>query len=464
MAAEHLTRTPGAVERGVDRFMPSCLRPLWERLRTSQLAYRMMHGTFWSALGAGSTQFMTLLTSVLAARLLGRQQFGQYGVLMTTLGMFGVVAGFGVGATATRYIARFRSTNQARAGRIVALSRLVAVMAGGLATMALYGGAPLLATRMLAAPHLLPLLQIGSLQVLLSSLNSTQYGILAGFEAFQAVARLSLINAVLAFVLMVIGILWQGLYGAVLGQLLAIALGLLLGEWAVRAEMRRHGIFCRYSGCTAERRVLLDYSLPAVLSGIMVTPITWCAMALLVNQADGYAEMGLFNAANSWQKVILFVPGCLGSVALPLLTNLQASESYQSFRRALRYQIGVNALLAAIPAVLISLSSWLILASYGPAFRTGWPVLVVLAYAAVPNAVSAALGTVLASIGAMWWGVGLNAVWGGLLVCGTYLLSRGGALGLAGAYAGAYTLHLLFTALVTRWCLLRQAAAEGERS
>lgn len=449
-------RTLGLVEQVVNRLMPSLLRPFWQRLCRSQLAYRMMHGTFWSSLGAGSTQLMMLVTSVVAARLLGRQQFGQYGVLMTTLGMFGVVAGFGIGATATRYIAKFRATDRERTGRVIGLSRLVAAMTGGLATLALFFGAPLLATRMLAAPELTSLLQLGSIQVLLSAVNSAQYGILAGFESFYGIARLSLFSAALSFVLIVAGVVWQGVHGAVLGQVLAIAIGLLLGEWAVWRETRHHAIKCCYQGCGAERRILFDFSLPAVLSGVMVTPITWGAMAIIVNQPGGYVEMGLFNAANSWQKVILFVPGCLGSVALPLLTNLHTSEIGQSFRRALRYQLLANSLLAAVPALLIALCSWLILAGYGPTFRSGWPVLVVLACAAVPNAVAAALGTALASIGAMWLGVVLNGVWGILLLICTWLLSRWGAFGLAGAYAVAYACHLLLSLLVTYRCLERQ--------
>lgn len=448
-------RTLGLIERNVDRLMPALLRPLWERLRGSQLAYRMMHGTFWSSLGSGGTQLMMLATSIVAARLLGKQQFGQYGVLMTTLGMFGVVAGFGIGATATRYISKFRVTDRERAGRIIGLSRLVAGVTGGLATMALFLAAPQLADRILAAPDLAPLLQLGSLQVLLSALNGAQYGILAGFEAFYGIARLSVLSAIFLFLLVVAGIVWHGLYGAVLGQLLAIACGLLLGEWVLRSEMRRHAIVCSYRGSGVERHILFDFSLPAVLSGIMVTPITWSAIAVMVNQPGGYAEMGLFNAANAWQKVILFVPGCLGSVALPLLTNLYASDAGQGFRRTLEYQLWINALLAAVPALLIALSSGLILAGYGPAFRSGWPVLVVLAFAAVPNAVAAAMGTALASIGTMWPGVFLNAVWGGLLISAAWLFSGWGALGLATAYACAYSFHLLFSLLVIRYCLLR---------
>ena len=454
-------REPGIVERLLDRLMPSVAQPVWEKLRASNLAYRMAHGTFWSSMGAGSTQALMLFTSIVAARLLGQQEFGRYGVLMTTLGMFGVVAGFGIGATATRFIAQLRGADPARAGRIMGLSRLVALLTGALAALALFLAAPLLAAGPLADASLTPVLQLGSLQVLFSSINSAQYGVLAGFESFRGIARLSLAAACLSFIAVAIGIVWNGVVGAVAGQLLAIAISLLLVEWAIKSEATRHGIVCSYSDCLSERGVLLGFSLPAVLSGIMVTPVAWCTFAIIVNQPNGYAEMGLFNAANAWQKVILFVPGCLGAVALPLLSNLQSNDASQTFQRALRYQITLNAILSALPALLIAASSVLILSSYGSGFRAGWPVLVLLAYAAVPNAVAAALGTALASMGAMWWGVLLNAVWGSLLLISAYFLRPWGALGLAAAYGISYTVHLLLTTAVTCRCIARKQQAEA---
>ena len=446
-------RTPGAVERYVNRMMPAFLRPLWNRLRGSGVAYRLLHGTFWSSLGAGSTQLVMLATSVVAARLLGRQQFGEYSVLMTTLGMFGVVTGFGIVATAARYIAEYRSKDPVQAGRIIGLTRVLSVTLGVVSTVVLFCGAPLLAARVLATPSMISVLQLGSLQVCISVMVSAQYGILTGLEAFRKIARLSLLSASLSLIFIIAGILYYGISGAVIGQVAALFIALIVGERAVYGETIRHSIPCSLHGCSAERRILFYFSLPAVLSGVMVTPVGWCAAAIIVNQPHGYAEMGLFNAANAWQKVIMFVPGCLGSVALPILSNLHASPASEDFNQAMRYQLRVNFVLAAVPASIIALLSWIILSCYGSDFSSGWPVLVILACAAIPNALAAALGTVLASAGKMWFGALLNLVWGGVLLGLVYVLRHKGAFGMAWAYAVAFS----FQCLLGYWVVKRFA-------
>ena len=39
-------------------------------------------------MGAGASQSLMLLTSIISARILGKQQFGEFGIINNTIGMF----------------------------------------------------------------------------------------------------------------------------------------------------------------------------------------------------------------------------------------------------------------------------------------------------------------------------------------------------------------------------------------
>ena len=110
---------------------------------------RFARGAAWSLIGAVISQGLTLAACILTARILGRAGFGELGIVNTTVGMFGVFAGLGLGLTATKYVAEFRANDPARAGRILALSSAVAVVAGGVISVVLFLLAPFLATRTL---------------------------------------------------------------------------------------------------------------------------------------------------------------------------------------------------------------------------------------------------------------------------------------------------------------------------
>jgi len=124
------------------------------RLEASSLGLRLARGAFWSLVGAVISRVLGVLASVLVARMLGREGFGELGVIQSTVGMFGTFAGFGLGLTATKYVAEFREKDAAKAGRIMALSERIALFTGGLTAVALIVLAPWLAARTLAAPRL----------------------------------------------------------------------------------------------------------------------------------------------------------------------------------------------------------------------------------------------------------------------------------------------------------------------
>ena len=113
--------------------------------RADSLRGRFARGAVWSLIGAVISQGSSLAASVITARLLGRERFGEYGMIQSTVGMFGVFAGMGLGLTATKYVAELRVTNPRRAGRMIALSTAVALGTASTAVVALFAAAPWLA-------------------------------------------------------------------------------------------------------------------------------------------------------------------------------------------------------------------------------------------------------------------------------------------------------------------------------
>ena len=412
-------------------------------ISASPLTQRLAGGAFWSTLGAVLSQALALVGSIATARLLGREQFGQYGMVLSTVGMVTAFAGFGLGATATRYVAEHRCLDPERAGRIVALSSLVSIATGLVACAALLIFAPFLAARSLASPQLSGLIRLASGMILLGAVNGAQMGALAGFEAFRRIARLNLYGGALTCLLVVLGVWAYGLSGALLGQVAALALICLLSRLALRAEARRFGVPLGYAGCGRERAVLLAFSLPAVLAGLMVAPVNWACAAILVNAPQGYAEMGIFNAAAAWQRAILFLPGSIGAIVLPMLAELHGAQKRQQYQKALRVNLILNGGAALCVFPVLALCSRLIMRSYGPAFEAGHLALILLGCSAVLFALGSVIGNAIASAGNMWYGFLFNAMWGCVYVAAAwYLAPRYGAAGLALANCIAYLLHL----------------------
>jgi O-antigen/teichoic acid export membrane protein len=169
----------------------SCPRPvqsLWGRIAASELHSRLVRGAFWSLAGAVISQGLALVALIVAARVLGKTQFGEYGMIASTVGALGVFAGLGLGLTATKFVAEHRLRDPGRAGRILGLSTETAVVSGLVVSVSLYVLAPVLAERTLNAPQLVWELRLGCALLFLNALNGMQTGALCGLEAFKAIA------------------------------------------------------------------------------------------------------------------------------------------------------------------------------------------------------------------------------------------------------------------------------------
>lgn len=421
--------------------LPSPIRSLVERIEASQLGKRLAHGAFWSLVGTLVYRGLNMAAMILLARILGKVEFGEVGVIQSTMGMVQTLAGFGLGWAATKYVAEFRKSDPARAGRIISFSNLVATGTGGVMALLFYGFAPWLAQHSLAAPHLARPLQVSSLVLFVGTLAGTQNGILAGFEAFRSIARISLISGIVSVPLIVGGAMLLGVEGAVWGMIAANAVNWILNYQNLRRAVAEAGIQLSRKGCWKERRLLWNCSLPTILGGTAYNIATWIGSVMLVNRPGGYGEMGSYNAANQWFAALLFLPGVLGQAAIPVLSEQIGKNDFDRARKILTYSLKMNAAIILPVLILGSLCSPWIMSLYGKGFDTAWATLVLTLIAASLAAMQAPPGQILFASGNMWLCSIMNFGWSLAFVLLAYLFVSTGSLGLALSRSLAYVIY-----------------------
>jgi O-antigen/teichoic acid export membrane protein len=419
------------------RFSPGALHSVYQRIEASPLGYRLAKGAFWSLSGALISRGLGLLSAILVGRMLGKQEYGELGIIQNTIGMFGTLAGFGMGLTANKYVAEFKRTDPDRAGRIIALASATAWISSGVMAVVLVVCAPWLAAKTLAAPHLAGLLQIGALLLLSSGVNGAQTGALSGFEAFKRIAHINLISGLLTFPLMVIGAGEWGVTGAVWGLIGSQVANCVMSFLAVRVEAAHYHIPLRYTGCFSDLSLFWRFSLPAVLTGLLNSVASWGAGALVVNQIGGYGDMGIYNAALRVKQVPELFLGMLIAPMLPILSEAFGKGDRVTYQRTLLFNF-VLATLIIVPISLVQAAApALTMMPFGAEYQSHPAIVTWLMLHAVLNAVTFPMGSILISMGEMWFSWLVNFQFA-LLFAGTawFLVPRYGAAG----YAAATTL------------------------
>jgi len=377
---------------------------------------------------------------------------GKLGMIQSTVGMFSALAGMGLGLAATKHIAEYRSKNPVVAGEIIGFVSLVSWLSGALMTLLVVLLAPWLARVSLSAPELTPQLEVGSLLLFFGVINGVQTGVLSGFEAFKTIAKVNVITGILNFLILVSAAYFAGLPGVIGGLVAGLAINCGLNFLAVRQQALASGIRISFRNLKQRWALLWQFGLPGMLSGFIAGPVGWITGATLVRQPGGFAEMGIYNATNSWFQAVAFLPDLLAQVLLPILASYNADKDQHGADRALRLSTWANVIIV-IPVILVGsvLSPW-IMGWYGPGFAQGWPVMVLTMLSAGVLMVQGPLANQMIADSRMWAYFWAHVGWALVFVAGTFWwVPSLGAAGLGTARLIAFITNGLFVLAVFWW-------------
>ena len=407
-----------------------------------------MRGAFWSLAGAIIARGLALAVAIPVGRHLGREALGSYGVLQATVAMFGLPASFAAGLATTKYIAEFRQDDPDRARRVMALALILGVLAGSLSTAALALTGPWLASGTLGDAALGPLLQGGSILVILNGISLAQSSSLAGLEAFRQIARTSAILGTISAPILLSGTLLFGLRGAVGALVISQALTVVINQMVLRKVSREAGISTSLAGWTVELHTVARFSLPLVATGLLSAPITWACSAMLVNSEDGYSEMGLVNAGAPFFAIVVFLGASLSHGIFPGLADAFARTDRVSIQRMVRALMLVTVSVSVPLAIAGAIASPWLIGLYGPQFRNGWAVVAITFATGAVYCFHLVFSQLLLAAGAVGRWFWLHLGWSGAQVALTYLMLRWGAVGFTSARLGSFLLAACLGALL----------------
>jgi O-antigen/teichoic acid export membrane protein len=184
---------------------------------------------------------------------------------------------------------------------------------------------------------------------------------------------------------------------------------------------------CRFSGLS-------------LLGSICTMSAMWFANVVLVAQPDGYASLGVFNAAERWRQLLLFLPASFSPVILTMLSNLHGRNDRNAYRRLFGLNLVVSIAVVVVPSIGIILCASPAMGLFGDEYRDGWMTLVILSASSVAVVLNNLLGQILVSKGAIMGRFVLDVLLAAVLAIASWQLipmyrDQGMALGSLIAFA-----------------------------
>jgi len=412
----------------------------------SKLRNRLKIGVFWTLLGTIGHRGFNAIASVVVARILGPAVFGQYVMVHTTVQLFTAFAGFRLGSTSTKYIAEFRESDPARAGRILALVVVATLASCGLLSVIVFVMSDWLAVNRLSRPQLATPIAIGALYLFLMMVGNVFQRTLAGFEDFRGIASVGIVRGVASLLVCIPLAHYYGLIGTIVALVLTASVAAVHVLYLVVRQTKSSQLIVpfRWREMSQESSILFSFALPAMLTGFVLVVTAWQGRAMLMHSNNGDFELGVFSAADQFRLIVLFLPNAIGNVVLPLLSKSSADDQSGEFE----YTFLLNMQMVqriAMPAALFGIAATSgLVAVFGAKYVAAEPVIPVVMLAVFVYSLNQAVRQAFTATTRLYTNLMMHIIWGAVfIVCCAYFVPRHGAIGFAWVHVIADGILLL---------------------
>lgn len=388
---------------------------------------KLAKDSFWAVFGNGLGYGLLLLAGIVIARFLGRDVYGEYGLVKTTMIYIAGFATLGLGFSSTKYIAGALQTDRRHVRSLANDAVNITLAFSALLALALaVAAAPLAAY--LKEPSLTEAFRALAVIIVFKAMNTTQNGVLAGFGDFREVAKNSVISGALMLAACVPLTYYLGLTGAFIALAASQGCNALLNYISIR---RRLSTLTDQEESSHKRELIL-FSFPIALQELNYTVCNWGGIMLLT-KLSSVGQVGIYTATMQWNGIITFIPGLLSNVILSHLSGTTTDAKAHS--HTLRTMLGVNFITTLIPFVVIYLLAGWIAGFYGPTFAEMKAVMRVMMIATIFSACASVLYSELLSTGRNWLLLGFRIIQDVVILGIAWLLLAKGeqATGLSGA-------------------------------
>jgi O-antigen/teichoic acid export membrane protein len=377
---------------------------------------------------------------------LGKETFGDFGLVQSTAATFVTFSGFGLGATATKYIAELVHTDKLRTGRIIGLNYLFTFFSSAIVAIIFYFSVPWICEANIDAVHLINELRWGALLLFLMTFMSTQLGIMSGFQDFKGQATATFIVGVLSIPAYIIGTNLGNLHGAVLGLLVVTAINVLINSIFIFQNTRKFGIRYSFWNAYKELPILWKFSFPTMLCGIIYSGTFWICQMMLRATPNGDAELGIFFAGLSIWSILMFAPMKLRDVILPMLSEFHGMNNHKKFRKTATLHFLVNLFIICIIIIPVAVFSKQIMVLFGNDFVNGHGTLLLLCLFAILYIIGNNVDQIFLSQGKAWICFAYSVL-GNLIsffVCYYLVTKNCGSIGLVSAMIAGHLTRMIF--------------------
>jgi O-antigen/teichoic acid export membrane protein len=345
-----------------------------------------IRSSFYSLLGGILSKGFSLIGIILVARNLGKETFGEIGVITSTLLLLAPFCSLGISYSANKIISQ-EVDDPIRSNTVIGVSLIstivfsligwALIVFGFWVVVSFYSSA---AIELSSNIDYILIFLVGFYLFLLINVN-TLIGLYTGLNRLKSLVAYQGISGFFSIPLYYYMSLHMGIHGAFSAFVLTQLSLFTFLVYGIRGEIYTYlkRSLSDFFPCLQN---ILRLGVPLGLSDGVYAVTNWLLIILLLNRG-GIGEVGLFNAAIQWLMIIVFLPTNMSSVLLAYLSKLALSNQL-NHRKLFKYNLVAVFIFSSIFSIFFIVYSDSISKIYGDDFSGISEVISILILSAVP--------------------------------------------------------------------------------
>lgn len=358
----------------------------------------LLKDSFWAIIGSVLGRGLALIAGIAIARFLGKDVYGEYGMIKSNLVLISTFSTFGLGYTATKFIAQYLNKNSDVIYSIHHIATNVTLAFSTILALLVFLFAEPFA-EFLEGEHLAYLFRYSAIAIVFNALTTTQIGELAGIGKYKTIAWNNTYSGVFTFVVSIIFTYLWGIEGAAIALVLSYCFNCLINIYSIKRYIINRSLL-PIDEYRILRKEIISFSLPVALQESTYSITSWLTMFVLVKLSN-YGEVGLSSVADQWFAILLFIPGALRNVALSHLSS-SADDSDENIA-IMKKLVLANFLCTFLPFIIVACFSNYVCRLYGGSYIGLQPVLLACLFNSVINSVSNVFAQELMAHSCNWY-------------------------------------------------------------
>ncbi|TDX83016.1 oligosaccharide flippase family protein [Epilithonimonas xixisoli] len=314
--------------------------------------------SFWALIGNVIFRGSGLIASILLAKILQKNAYGEFNSLKNTLTTLAIFTTFGLGYTSTKFVADCISDSDKNPKKIIAKIYKIALGFSVLVGLLTFLFAPQISELYYNNSAFDLKIRILSIWIVLLAVSTAQNGVIAGLGIFKKFTYVNISIGITTLILIPLFAYYYDIIGACISLLIIQAVNCIVNEYFIRNNMKA---YTNLELDEVSYTNIISYSLPLTLIEAIYSISLWVNYFLLQNNYD-YGEVALYSTSMQWYILLLFIPMVLKNVLLSYFSKKNLEQNV--FKNA----IILSFISTFFPVVFIFIFSSFIEQMYGNNF------------------------------------------------------------------------------------------------